>query len=265
MFITRLISGIILLVITILFVTLGGDVLFASLIIISLIGMMELYRVIKVHNKMPGIVGYLVAIIYYGLLYKGKTEYLMMLVVLFMMTLLIIMVFRFPDYKIDNMTLVFFGLFYVTILLSYIYRVRTLPDGGVVVWLIFIGAWGSDTFAYCTGMLLGKHKLAPKLSPKKSIEGSVGGIIGAAILGFIFAIIFDNKITDVENPQLVFAIIGAASSIISQLGDLAASAIKRNYDFKDYGNLIPGHGGILDRFDSILFTAPIVYYLAVIV
>lgn len=264
MFKTRLISGIILLAITIFFVALGGNVLFASLLIISLIGMKELYRVINVHNKMPGVAGYLVAIVYYVLLYTGKVDYLMMLVVLYMMTLLIIMVFSFPNYKIDNMTLVFFGFFYVTVLLSYIYRIRMLADGGVIVWLIFIGAWGSDTFAYCTGMLFGKHKLAPKLSPKKSIEGSIGGIMGAALLGFLFAIILKDRITDIDNPQLIFAIIGAASSIISQLGDLAASAIKRNYDIKDYGNLIPGHGGILDRFDSILFTAPIVYYLAVI-
>ncbi|NLP34889.1 MAG: phosphatidate cytidylyltransferase, partial [Clostridiales bacterium] len=153
---------------------------------------------------------------------------------------------------------------YVGVMVSYIYQVRMLEDGGLLVWLIFIGAWGSDTCAYCVGKLLGKRKLAPKLSPKKSIEGSIGGIVGAAVIAFIYATIFKDNITGIENPQIVFAIIGAASSIISQIGDLAASLIKRNYDIKDYGKLIPGHGGVLDRFDSILFTAPIVYYLAVI-
>jgi len=147
-------------------------------------------------------------------------------------------------------------------MLSYIYQVRILEDGALLVWLIFIGAWGSDTCAYCVGILIGKHKIAPKLSPKKSVEGCIGGILGASLMGFIYATIFQNHITGIVNPQVVFAIIGAASSVISQIGDMAASAIKRNHDIKDYGDLIPGHGGILDRFDSIIFTAPVVYYLA---
>jgi phosphatidate cytidylyltransferase len=139
-----------------------------------------------------------------------------------------------------------------------------LQDGAILVWLIFIGAWGSDTCAYCVGMLLGKHKVAPKLSPKKSVEGCIGGVVGAALIGFLYATVFQNNIQGIDQPQLIFAIIGAASSVISQIGDLAASAIKRNHNIKDYGTLIPGHGGILDRFDSIIFTAPIVYYLAVL-
>jgi phosphatidate cytidylyltransferase len=131
------------------------------------------------------------------------------------------------------------------------------------VWLIFIGAWGSDTCAYAVGMLLGKHKIVPKLSPKKTVEGCIGGVIGAALLGYLYALFLGDKIVGLANPRIIFAIIGASASVISQFGDLAASAIKRNYDIKDYGRLIPGHGGILDRFDSIIFTAPIVYYLAV--
>jgi phosphatidate cytidylyltransferase len=147
-------------------------------------------------------------------------------------------------------------------MLSYIYQVRILDDGAWIVWLIFIGAWGSDTCAYAVGVLFGKHKFAPKLSPKKSLEGCIGGIVGAALIGFLYATAIGSYITQLQNPQLIFAIIGAASSVISQIGDLAASAIKRNHNIKDYGNLIPGHGGILDRFDSIIFTAPIVFYLA---
>jgi phosphatidate cytidylyltransferase len=157
----------------------------------------------------------------------------------------------------------FFALFYVSIMLSYIYQVRVLEDGHILVWLIFIGAWGSDTCAYCVGMLFGKRKMAPKLSPKKSIEGCIGGVVGAALIGYIYALILGSKMVGIDNPRLLFAIIGASASVISQFGDLAASAIKRNFDIKDYGSLIPGHGGILDRFDSIIFTAPIVYYLSV--
>lgn len=97
-----------------------------------------------------------------------------------------------------------------------------------------------------------------KLSPNKTIEGCVGGIIGAALIGFLFALAFYRTQTAL---WWQFAVVGAVSSVISQIGDLTASAIKRNHDIKDYGTLIPGHGGILDRFDSIIFTAPIVYYL----
>ncbi|MBR6474503.1 MAG: CDP-archaeol synthase, partial [Lachnospiraceae bacterium] len=130
------------------------------------------------------------------------------------------------------------------------------------VWLIFIGSWGSDTMAYVVGRKLGKTKIAPKLSPKKSLEGLIGGIVGAALIGIIYALIFKSKLDEYfSNPILVFALTGAIGSVVSQIGDMAASAIKRNKGIKDYGTLIPGHGGILDRFDSVIFIAPIVYLL----
>jgi len=262
MFRTRLISGIILLAIALSVVIIGGDLLFGVLIIIAMIGMMELNRVVNVHKSIPGILSYAAAILYYLLIYFQLQQYDIMLVILFLMLLMVAYVFVFPKFKTEQITTAFFGVFYVGVMLSYIYQVRILENGEILVWLIFIGAWGSDTFAYCTGMLFGKHKVAPKLSPKKSIEGCIGGVFGAALLGALFAFILSPWIHDIVNPILVFAIIGAASSVISQVGDLAASAIKRNHEIKDYGTLIPGHGGILDRFDSIIFTAPIVYYLA---
>ena len=128
-----------------------------------------------------------------------------------------------------------------------------LSDGGVVVWLIFLSSWGCDTCAYCVGVLIGKHKMAPKLSPKKSVEGGIGGIVGAALLGALFALAVN---------RFGGAFVSPVGGAISQVGDLAASAIKRNHEIKDYGKLIPGHGGILDRFDSVIFTAPVIYYLA---
>src|SRR5690606_15027989 len=96
----------------------------------------------------------------------------------FLLLLMALYVITYPKYRIEQVMTAFFGLFYVSIMLSYIYQVRILEDGAIVVWLIFIGAWGSDTFAYCAGMLFGKHKIAPKLSPKKSLEGCIGGVIG---------------------------------------------------------------------------------------
>ena len=109
-------------------------------------------------------------------------------------------------------------------------------------------------------MLFGKHKMAPKLSPKKSIEGAVGGVVGAAILGFLYGMFFEKHMNVIMQPGFVSACACAIGALISQVGDLAASAIKRNHEIKDYGHLIPGHGGIMDRFDSMIFTAPAIYF-----
>lgn len=262
MFRTRLLSGVIILAVAITLIVLGGNFLFAAICIISFIGMMELYRIEKINKTLPGMIGYMVSAVYYLLVYFRLEQYQLPLFVLFIILLMSVYVFGFPKFSTEQITVAFFGLFYVSIMLSYIYQVRMLERGEIIVWLIFIGAWGSDTCAYAVGMLIGKHKVAPNLSPKKSLEGCIGGVIGAAVIGAVYATIFRNRMPELENPQMIFALIGAVSSVLSQIGDLAASAIKRNHDIKDYGTLIPGHGGILDRFDSIIFTAPIVYYLA---
>ena len=115
--------------------------------------------------------------------------------------------------------------------------------------------------AYCVGMLIGRHKMTPQLSPKKTWEGAAGGVLGSALLGLIYALLLKEHLSFFSQPVLVTPLLCAAGSVISQIGDLAASAIKRSVGVKDYGNLIPGHGGILDRFDSVIVTAPIVYYL----
>ena len=104
--------------------------------------------------------------------------------------------------------------------------------------------------------------MSPKLSPKKSIEGAVGGVVGTAILTAIYSTVFQEAMGITSSQIVILAVISAVGALISMVGDLAASAIKRNYEIKDYGKLIPGHGGILDRFDSVIFTAPIIYYLA---
>ncbi len=264
MFRTRLLSGIVLFLITLVVVILGGNLLFAVLLAISLIGMMELYRVVKVNRSVMGMLGFLAGIMYYLLLYFDLLQYQMVLVVLFLMALMGAYVFSFPKYSTEQIAVTFLGLFYVPLMLSYIYQVRMLESGAWIVWLIFIGAWGSDTCAYSVGVLFGRHKFAPKLSPKKSLEGCIGGIVGAALIGAVYAAVIQDRIVGFKNPVLAFAVIGAASSILSQIGDLAASAIKRNHDIKDYGTLIPGHGGVLDRFDSIIFTAPVVHFLGML-
>lgn len=266
MFGERLISGIILLAVTIFVILTGGNVLFVTVGVLSLMGLFELYRALKIEKSPVAIWGYAGSILFDGILFwKGET-YAVTGLMLFLLVLLAIYVFCFPKYTSEHITMVFFGLCYVTVMLSYIYRLRITADGIFMVWLIFIGSWGSDTCAYCVGKLIGKHRLPgnlKELSPKKSLEGCLGGIAGAALIGFLYACFAQTYIISVNHPKLAFAVIGAASAVISQIGDLAASAIKRNHAIKDYGRLIPGHGGILDRFDSVIFTAPLVYFLTI--
>ena len=257
MFKTRLLSGIVLVIVLIATVGYGGNVLFAVLGIISLIGLSELYKVVDVHNKLLGMTGYLATVVYYGMLFAGKMEAMTMLTILFLILVMAVYVFSFPKFRSEQVMTVFFGFFYVAVMLSYVYQTRELADGMIVVWLIFLSSWGCDTCAYCVGMLIGKHKMAPVLSPKKSVEGAVGGVAGAALLGVIYA-------AATQGPMLEYAVICAIGALISMVGDLAASAIKRNQGIKDYGKLIPGHGGILDRFDSVIFTAPVIYFLSLV-
>lgn len=259
-FLERLISGIVLVIIALVTIILGEDVLLATVVIISLIGLYELLKVFHLQWKLPGVIGYAATIAYYALLRFEYSEYLMVLFIVYLICLMAAYVFTFPKFRADDIMVCFFGLFYVVLMLSYIYQVRMMEDGKYVVWLIFLCSWGCDTCAYLVGVMFGKHKMAPVLSPKKSIEGGIGGVLGAALLGFIYAVIFSDKLS-IDNADIIFPVVCAAGGIISQIGDLTASGIKRNHDIKDYSKLIPGHGGILDRFDSVIITAPIIYYL----
>ena len=257
----RLSSSILMMVVTIFLLVMGGDVVFGGLLIIYWIGMMELYRVFGFHRSILGAVGYLAAAGYYALLYLGEEDLVLYGVICFLIVLMAVYVLTFPKFRAEQVLAAFFGLFYVAMMISFIYQVRLEESGAFLVWLIFICSWGCDTCAYCVGILIGKHKMAPILSPKKSVEGGIGGVVGAALIGVIYAAVFREHITIFANPVASVALLSAVGAVISQIGDLTASAIKRNYDVKDYGKLIPGHGGILDRFDSVIITAPIIYML----
>ena len=265
MFKTRLLSGIVLVAVALLTIISGGYVLFFTLLGISLIGMQELYKVMKVredHFNALEIAGYLGAVIYYVLMSLDFEKYGMMGVIISFMMFMFVYVFTYPKFKADQVMPAFFGVVYVAVMLSFIYLTRNLPDGKFLVWLIFLCSRGCDTCAYCVGMLIGKHKMAPVLSPKKSVEGGIGGVAGAALLGALYALAIAGLNPAEGHTPLMYALICAVGALISMVGDLAASAIKRNKEIKDYGTLIPGHGGILDRFDSVIFTAPFIYFLA---
>ncbi|MBP3488250.1 MAG: phosphatidate cytidylyltransferase [Roseburia sp.] len=262
MFKTRLISGIVLVIAALVLIITGGDVLLVSTLVISWIGMFELYRIFHIEKEMPGILGYLAAAVYYANLRFSFLPDTMMFVLGILILLMFVYVFTYPKYRTEQLLAAFFGVFYVAVMLSYVYQTRMLAQGAYIVWLIFLCSWGCDTCAYCVGVLIGKHKMAPKLSPKKSIEGAVGGVLGAALLAFIYGMVFREAMGSETEHVLIMAGISAIGALISMVGDLTASAIKRNYEIKDYGTLIPGHGGILDRFDSVIFTAPMIYFLA---
>ena len=265
MFKTRLISGIVLVIQALATIICSGPVLLVTLIGVSCIGMQELYRAAGVHEgKTNGleIASYLEIVIYYLAVAYLPVSYHLPAVILGVLVMMSIFVFTYPKYQNKQIMTAFFGMVYVGVMLSYIYQTRVLPGGAFLVWLIFLCSWGCDTCAYCVGMLIGKHKMAPVLSPKKSIEGAVGGVVGAALLAVIYGFVFKDAMGCTTQTIWFMAGICAVGALISMVGDLTASAIKRNYEIKDYGKLIPGHGGILDRFDSVIFTAPIIFYLA---
>lgn len=262
MFKTRLLSGIVLVIVALVLIITGGNLLLVSTLLISYIGMFELYRIFHIEKELPGMVGYLAATVYYCNLKFGFLPDLMMFVLGLLILLMFVYVFTYPKYKTEQLLAAFFGVFYVAVMLSYVYQTRMLSMGAYIVWLIFLCSWGCDTCAYCVGVLIGKHKMSPKLSPKKSVEGAVGGVVGAALLTILYGMVFKNAMGVGNTEVYIMAAISAVGALVSMVGDLTASAIKRNYDIKDYGKLIPGHGGILDRFDSVIFTAPMIYFLA---
>lgn len=149
---------------------------------------------------------------------------------------------------------------YISVGFSSIVMLRDLINGEYLFILAFIGAWITDIFAYFTGILFGSHKLSPVISPKKTVEGSLGGIILCTLSFAVYGLVLNN-ILNVSTNIYMYSVLGFFSSLVSQLGDLIMSAIKRKNNVKDYGTLFPGHGGVLDRFDSVIAVAPVIYLL----
>lgn len=284
MFRTRLLSGILLVIIALATIMSGGRVLVIVLCLVSLIAYKELTGAcgiqaqsteqhLKGRINAPEAVGMVMTVLYYSLLYaavcsdrekgEGLTQVypvIMIAVVMAMIAFLFTYVFTFPRYKASMIMAAMFAYLYAPVMLSFIYLTREgFPHGNYLVWFIFLCSWGSDTCAYAVGVLIGKHKMTPRLSPKKSVEGAVGGVAGAALLFVLYAYFAVNRFSEVVLPLPLVATLGAAGAGVSMIGDLAASAIKRDQGIKDYGRLIPGHGGIMDRFDSVIIAAPLIF------
>ena len=166
-------------------------------------------------------------------------------------------------YNIKDIAITFFGICYIVIFLMFIPIIRNMQNGKILVWYIFWAAWGTDVFAYSIGRRFGKHKFSD-ISPKKSLEGCVAGTIGAVITILIYTYIV-NTFLHANISYINITIIGRVLSLVGQIGDFAASCIKRYNGIKDFSNLIPGHGGMLDRIDSVIFIAPFAYFLLALI
>lgn len=230
----------------------------AAMALLCVVGNFELMRCIGIHKK------YAVSVPQY--LIGAALPFLMRLSVdnadlirvsvyihiIYLCYLLALAVFSHGRLKVESITMLFAMCLFINVGFSSVVLLRDFEGKGVYIYLlVFIGAWMSDIFAYFCGLAFGKHKLIPDVSPKKTIEGSVGGIVFTAVAYVIYAIVI-SKCFDVRLNAFALGAFGAIISIVSQIGDLSASLIKREYGIKDYGACFPGHGGVLDRFDSVL-------------
>ena len=277
----RVISGVIIAAVIVCFGLAGGYPLAALMMICSMIGYRELARAAgflesdKKTNILTGLALGVTVIYYTGLmilqsrwgsqpdrLVFASDLFTVMIIVTTFISQMAAYVFTFPKYKSEQVMASFFSFVYAPVLLSFVYRSRALPYGIYMYALVFVCSSVCDTCALAAGVKFGKHKMAPILSPKKTVEGAIGGVIGSALCALLLSLLA-KRLNPEADFGVQFLIIGTCGSFVGMVGDLAASAIKRNHGVKDYGNLIPGHGGIMDRVDSILFTAPLIYILGV--
>ena len=276
MFNTRFISSIIAL--AILFLVIWADaniegIFGIALFIVSVLAIDEFYSVFpNIKQKRAKILGYLfcmpLILLAIGNNFEATGNYLIaskvihyisFAIFLLIAILFLITIFFKKKFVFNNKIINVLGIIYVPFLLSFIINTRNFDNGIYYVWIIFIGAWATDTCAYFAGKFFGKRKLIPSISPQKTVEGALGGIIGCTVGSFIFGkIVLLNGFIDVAIYH--FIVIGLLNGVIAQFGDLSASVIKRRVNIKDFGKIMPGHGGVLDRFDSVLFIAPFVYY-----
>lgn len=256
---TRLISVAIMLPLLV-FLFLGKIPLLCACLVLSVLALKEFYDGFKnLEIKCAFAVGIAAAFALYAALFascfivKDLEFYEDMLPMWFFLIFIActLMILCDPHHNILGPTYTFFGIIYILLMVSYIVMIDNIAHRWV--WMPFIIAYMSDTGGYLIGCYFGTHKIAPILSPKKTREGSIGGIAFGIIGSLIFALIAARQYI------ILCLVLGLVGSILAELGDLVASAFKRKMGIKDYSNLIPGHGGIMDRIDSVLFTAPVVY------
>lgn len=233
-----------------------------ALAMIAILSMNEYCNAISKVAKPVRWIGYL-SCLSIAVIHVIPQESLNMVITLSIPTILLILFAQViaTDMKTNfkDIAYTFLGIFYVVFFIMFVAFIDGMENGKILIWYAIFAAWGTDIFAYFVGKYLGKHKFS-KVSPKKSIEGCIGGTIGAIILMIVYTY-FVNTYLGMNYSYLYIVGIGVILSLIGQIGDFSASSIKRYVDIKDYSNLIPGHGGMLDRIDSLIFLAPFAYAL----
>jgi len=268
---TRIISGVIGFLLLIAVVLSPQIVLGVAVSIMALMALYEFFRAVSHAGCKPvKTLGYLsciplllIGVTGYGddssrLDWLSKPNILLFSIFVMMLFLLMVTVFLHDKFNIIDAAVTALGILYIPFFFLFLILIRKFDGGQYFIWFVFIGAWLTDTAAYFSGMALGKTKIVPEISPKKTLEGSIGGVIGCIIATIIYGMSVNMYIGYI--PAYHFIIVGLINGILSQIGDWVASAIKRYTGIKDFGSIMPGHGGVLDRFDSILFIAPVVYF-----
>jgi len=263
----RLIVGIVGAIIAIAVLCTNAGIISIALGIVSVIGLSEIYNatgILKKQNQLC-VFSYLYTLLLFIVIgFAGNPAVcLSVMIFLYGFGLFAYLIFNHETCDFSSVCSLFFQTVYVSALFGHIVLVRKLPYGSFAIWFIFVTAWLSDTLAFAVGKRFGRNKLIPAISPKKTVEGALGGLLGSVLFNFIYAMICSLGLGLNVNYLAVF-FMAVIAGVMSQIGDLAASAVKREYNLKDYSNLLPGHGGVLDRFDSVLFVAPTIYYFMII-
>ncbi len=266
MLILRIISALIGIPLILAAVYYGGPWFALFLLIIVNLGIYEYNRITKIGNtSFLAVVAHLGVSFYLLIIFLNQE---LMLVPLLLLLLFVLFVTAMFNMEAENNTSMFYsamtlwGVIYIGVLCGYLLMLRMHPEGALYTYIVFGGIWSHDTLAYFIGVKWGMRKFAPLISPKKSVEGSLAGLGGTMIIFFSIAILFP----DLFGFSPLYALILALGiSVFAQLGDLMESALKRQMQTKDSGAIIPGHGGILDRFDSIMLAAPFAYYFFLLI
>ncbi len=245
-----------------------------ALSVLAAIALFEILRVMGAHKNWElSIPAYALGVAFPTLVYfvKGDNILYFLLILsacmfIYMLWLMGVSVFSKGNTSFSRISETFVAVLYVTVAFTSLSLLRyfELGVGVFCVVLVFVIAWISDSFAYITGSLIGKHKLIPEVSPKKTVEGAIGGVVFSALACLVYGFGLDLIIENMKVNYLVLFAFGCILSVVSQLGDLAASLIKREYGAKDYGKIFPGHGGIMDRFDSVLAVSTVLLILTLI-
>ena len=167
-------------------------------------------------------------------------------------------IWRFPQININDMAMNFLAVLYIGWTLAHLVAIERLTDGTTLLFYLFVAIWCSDSGAYFCGRFMGRHKLAPHVSPNKTVEGAIGGVITT-----VAALLLVNMVVKLCAVEEII-VMGIVLSLVGQIGDLVESMLKRFVEVKDSGHVLPGHGGILDRFDSLILAAPFLYYTIVV-